>query len=357
MSSYAKTVLGSHVMSATTNLPSRMDPQQQLEDLRATAPAQIEAATTLSELDEAEATTVGRRSPIADARRQLGSIEQSERPALGKAIKVVVDELGALIERKRALLDLDARNALLVAEAVDVTLPGRVPRRGNSHLIQQVMDEVVDIFVSLGYTVAAGPEAETAFYNFTAMNMPDTHPARLEHDTFYLDYGEEDDGILLRTHTSPMQARYMEEHEPPVYVVVPGRAFRRDYDSTHMPVFHQIEGLAVDTDITFQDLKGTLDHFTKEFFGPETETKFLPSFFPFTEPSAEMHAYANGRWLELLGCGMVNPVVFGHVGYDPDKVTGFAFGMGAERLAMVRHGIDDIRSLYDPDVRVLGQFK
>ena len=224
--------------------------------------------------------------------------------------------------------------ALLAADAVDVTLPGRVPERGSLHLIQQTMDEIVDIFVGLGYTVATGPEAETEFYNFTALNIPETHPSRMESDTLYLDYGDQDEEILLRTHTSPMQARYMEEHEPPVYVVVPGRAFRADaVDSTHLPVFHQIEGLAVDENITFGDLKGTLAEFARRFFGRDTKVKFIPHYFPFTEPSAEMHAYTNGQWLELLGCGMVNPAVFEHVGYDPEAVTGFAFGVGAERIA------------------------
>ena len=220
------------------------------------------------------------------------------------------------------------------------------------------MNEIVDIFTSIGYTVAKGPEAETEFYNFTALNIPYTHPARLESDTLYLDYGESQEEILLRTHTSPMQARHMEEHDPPVYVVVPGRVFRRDpLDPTHSPVFHQVEGLAVDENITLADLKGTLAYFAKEIFGASTKVRFQPDHFPFTEPSAQMHAYALGGWIELLGCGMVHPAVFEHVGYDPDKVTGFAFGMGADRVAMVRHGITDLRYLFDPDVRVLRQFR
>jgi phenylalanyl-tRNA synthetase alpha chain len=220
------------------------------------------------------------------------------------------------------------------------------------------MDEVVDIFVAMGYAVATGPEAESEFYNFTALNFPPAHPTRLESDTLYLDYGDDPEGVLLRTHTSPMQARYMEDHDPPVYLVVPGRVFRRDQlDPTHSPVFHQIEGLAVDTDITFGDLKGVLDHFAREFLGTGITTKFIPHHFPFTEPSAEMHVYTNGRWMELLGCGLVNPAVFEAVGYDPDRVTGFAFGMGADRLAMVRHGITDLRHLFDPDQRILEQYR
>jgi phenylalanyl-tRNA synthetase alpha chain len=245
-----------------------------------------------------------------------------------------------------------------MADAVDVTLPGRRPRRGTHHVIRKTMDEIVDIFVGLGYTVATGPEAETEFYNFTALNIPETHPSRLESDTIYLDYGDKDEEILLRTHTSPMQARYMEEHDPPTYVVVPGKVFRADaVDATHSPVFHQLEGLAVDEGITFGDLKGTLASFAKQYFGSSTKVKFIPHYFPFTEPSAEMHAYTNGQWMELLGCGMVDPEVFNHVGYDPEKFTGFAFGMGMERIAMVRHGITDLRALLDPDRRVLEQYR
>ena len=344
-------------MTVGTNLPPPMDPRQQIAALRASAPARIEAAGSLAELAVIEAEMTGRSSLLAEARRALATVPEPDRPEIGRVINEAAAQVRALIESRRSRLAAPEREAALAAEAVDVTLPGRVPHRGTTHLVQQVMDEVVDIFVALGYTVAVGPEAETEFYNFTAMNMPYTHPARLEQDTFYLDYGDDPEEILLRTHTSPMQARYMEQHQPPVHVVVPGRVFRRDSDSTHTPVFHQIEGLAVDEDVSMADLKGTLAHFARQFFGPTTEVKFTPDHFPFTEPSAQMQAYADGRWLELLGCGMVNPAVFEHVGYDPNRYTGFAFGMGAERLAMVRHGIADIRSLYDPDIRTLDQFR
>jgi phenylalanyl-tRNA synthetase alpha chain len=219
--------------------------------------------------------------------------------------------------------------------------------------------------------MATGPEAELSWYNFDALNTPATHPSRLESDTMYLDYGDPADELLLRTQTSPMQARWMEQHDPPVYVVVPGKTYRLDaIDASHLPVFHQIEGLAVDDGITFGDLKGTLDHFAREFFGPKTVTRFRPHFFPFTEPSAELDVSCfacdggepgcrvckGAGWLEMLGCGMVDPNVFTAVGYDPDRVTGFAFGMGVERPAMVRHGINDIRHLVDNDVRFLRQF-
>ncbi len=332
---------------------------EELRQLAAGAPERIAATSSTDELSDLETQLVGRASLVAAARRSLGSIEDpKERGATGKAINdVAVSIQAALDERKSALASAE-RDAALANDAVDVTLPGKAPLRGTHHVIQSTMDEIVDIFVALGYDVASGPEAETAFYNFDALNIPETHPSRLESDTLYLDYGDEAEEVLLRTHTSPMQARYMEEHQPPAYVVVPGRVFRADaVDATHAPVFHQIEGLAVDDGITLGDLKGTLAHFAKEFFGPGTEVKFIPHYFPFTEPSAEMHAYTNGRWIELLGCGMVNPAVFEHVGYDPDAVTGFAFGMGVERMAMVRHGITDLRTLLDSDRRVLEQYK
>ena len=340
----------------TTNLPESMEP---LEELRDSAPVRIDSATSIAELDQVENDLVGRTSPIAAARRGLGSItDGAERGRTGKAINDVAVEIQDLIDAKRGSLAAVEQAAHLATDAVDVTLPGRMPTRGTHHLVQSTMDEIVDIFVSLGYSVATGPEAETSFYNFDALNIPETHPSRLESDTLYLDYGDGEEEVLLRTHTSPMQARYMEEHDPPTYVVVPGRVFRADaVDATHAPVFHQIEGLAVDDGITLGDLKGTLAAFAREFFGPDTEVKFIPHYFPFTEPSAEMHAFTNGRWIELLGCGMVNPAVFEHVGYDPEAVTGFAFGMGAERMAMVRHGITDLRTLLDPDRRVLEQYR
>jgi phenylalanyl-tRNA synthetase alpha chain len=343
-------------MATTTNLP---DPMTSLDQLRKDAPTRIDGATTIAELDDVEAETVGRRSPINEARRALGGIDDpAERGAMGKAINDIAEEMTGLIAAKREILTVGEVNAHLANDRADVTLPGRVPARGTHHIIQQTIDEIVDIFVGLGYQMVEGPEAETDFYNFTALNIPETHPSRLESDTLYLDYGTGDEEILLRTHTSPMQARYMEEHEPPVYIVVPGKVFRSDaIDATHLPVFHQIEGLAVDDNITFADLKGTLAEFARQFLGMDTKVKFIPNYFPFTEPSAEMHAFTKGRWIELLGCGMVNPAVFRHVGYDPTALSGFAFGMGAERMAMVRHGITDLRTMIDPDVRTLEQYR
>ncbi len=341
-----------------TNLSARMELTERLEALRASLPDKVEAAETLEELAGLEAEAIGKRSLVAQARRELGTLDPDARRVVGRQIQETADEMARVLTARRTVLEAATDATILERERVDMTLPGRVPAHGSLHLVEETMNEIVDIFTSIGYTVARGPEAETEFYNFTALNIPATHPARLETDTLYLDYGDADEEVLLRTHTSPMQARYMEERDPPVYVVVPGRVFRRDaLDPTHSPVFHQVEGLAVDTDITLADLKGTLAYFAREIFGPETKVKFQPDHFPFTEPSAQMHAYALGQWIELLGCGMVHPAVFEHVGYDPDAVTGFAFGMGADRVAMVRHGITDLRYLFDPDIRVLRQFR
>jgi phenylalanyl-tRNA synthetase alpha chain len=335
-----------------------MDLHELLDDLVRAVPPRIAAAASLEELAAIEAEAVGKRSPIAEARRGLGSLDPDARRTAGQAIQDAADRLTAAIGERRVAMTGELAAIRLSAERVDVTLPGRRPARGGLHVVEQIMDDIVDIFVSIGYTLAKGPEAETEYYNFTALNIPHTHPSRLESDTLYLDYGDEPEEILMRSQTSPMQVRYMEDRPPPVYVVVPGRVFRRDpFDATHSPVFHQVEGLAVDENITFADLKGTLAYFAKELFGPATRVKFQPDYFPFTEPSAQMHAYAMGGWIELLGCGMVHPAVFEHVGYDPDSVTGFAFGMGADRMAMVRHGISDLRYLFDPDVRVLRQFR
>ncbi len=345
-------------MDPTANLPARMGIQEDLDALRSEAPARIAAAGDLETLGEIESEVVGKRSPVAAGRSALGSVPEAERRELGRAINELAAELEALITARRGELEQAGHAERLASDAVDVTLPGRAPQRGSVHIIQQVMDEVVDIFVAMGYDVATGPEAETEFYNFTALNFPPAHPTRMDMDTLYLDYGDVPEEILLRTHTSPMQARYMEEHEPPVYLVVPGRVYRSDpLDRTHSPVFHQIEGLAVDTDITFGDLKGVLAHFAHEFLGADAKVKFIPHYFPFTEPSAEMHVWHNGAWMELIGCGMVHPAVFEAVGYDPDELSGFAFGMGADRLAMARHGIADMRHLFDPDIRILEQYR
>jgi phenylalanyl-tRNA synthetase alpha chain len=358
-------------MDTTTNLTDPMNLAETLQSLRTDSVARIAAAADIESLDEIEAGAVGRESPIAAARRGLGSMPAEERRDAGRLINEVAKEIEATVAARREELLAEQRSLAIAAEAIDVTVDySRLPN-GRLHVIQQVLDEVCDIFVGLGYHVAEGPEAELGWYNFDALNTPPDHPGRLESDTMYLDYGDPEDEMLLRAHTSPVQARYMEAHKPPVYIVAPGKAYRNDtIDATHLPVFHQIEGLAVDESITFSDLKGTLAEFARQFFGPETSVRMRPHFFPFTEPSAELdvscfncdggesscRVCGGVGWLEMLGCGMVDPAVFTAVGYDPDAVTGFAFGMGVERLAMVRHGIDSIRHFVDNDVRFLDQF-
>ncbi len=348
-----------------------MDRMQALKEIVASAPARLAAAGTLAELDEMEAELVGKRSVLVDIQRAMGTVPADERPQLGRAMQEARADLTRLIEERRSVLELDAANLLLADDAVDVTLERvRVPV-GSHHLIQQTIRDVCDIFVGLGYDVAEGPEAELDWYNFDALNTPPTHPARAESDTLYLDYPSDGYELCLRTQTSPMQARWMEQHDPPVAVVVPGKVYRADtIDASHLPVFHQVEGLAVDTGITFSDLKGTLEHFARAYFGDKTSIRLRPHFFPFTEPSAELDvscfACDGGQpgcrvcsgtgWLEMLGCGMVDPNVFESVGYDPARVTGFAFGMGVERMAMVRYGINNIRHFIENDVRFLRQF-
>ncbi|MEX0865330.1 MAG: phenylalanine--tRNA ligase subunit alpha [Acidimicrobiia bacterium] len=348
-----------------------MDPLSTLNEVLAGAPSDIETAATLDDLDRVESSLLGRASDVGGIRRAMGSIDEGLRPRVGARLNEVTGAIQELLAIRRHHIETVEEAARFGEEAIDVTLGAVSFPRGSLHLIQQTIDEVVDIFVGLGYQMAAGPEAELAWYNFDALNTPPTHPARAESDTMYLDWGRAEDEVVLRTQTSPVQARWMETHQPPVYVVVPGRCYRTDtVDATHLPVFHQIEGLAVDTNIVFSDLKGTLLHFAHEFFSPSTTVRLRPHFFPFTEPSAELDVSCSAcdgndpgcrvcggdGFLEMLGCGMVDPNVFEAVGYDPGQVTGFAFGMGVERLAMVRHGIDSIKHFVDNDRRFLEQF-
>lgn len=344
---------------------------ESLDTLLESAPTLVEGSATLDELADAESELLGRRSVVAEFQRGIGRLPPEERPAVGKAIQEARRSLTKMIETRRRRLETETERIMLASDRVDVTLPALEYPEGYTHLITSTIEEVCDIFIGLGYRVVGGPEAESALYNFDALNTPPTHPSRLESDTLYLDWGDPADEILLRTHTSPMQARYMEKHDPPAYVVVPGKVFRADTpDATHSPVFHQIEGLAVDENLTFSDLRGTLAYFAREFFGADRRIRLLPNFFPFTEPSAEMHASCfscegGGRcrvcggvgWIELLGCGMVDPNVFEWVGYDPSEVSGFAFGMGVERIAQVRHGVSPLRHFFDNDLRVLSQFR
>ena len=344
----------------------------QLDEVLASAPEVIAGASSLEEIDGLDRSLLGPESAIGKVRSSMGSISQAERPVVGARLHEATGTIQRLIEERRAALVEAEEQNRIESEWLDLTLPRIDLGGGSLHLVQQTIDEVADIFVGLGYRMAIGPEAELGWYNFDALNTPPTHPARLESDTMYLDYGEPADEVLMRTQTSPMQARWMEANEPPVYVVVPGRTYRLDtIDATHLPAFHQIEGLAVDVGITFSDLKGTLLHFAREFFGSKTEVRLRPSFFPFTEPSAELDVSCfacdggepscrvckGAGWLEMLGCGMVDPNVLEAVGYDASSLSGFAFGMGVERPAMVRHGITDIRHLVNNDIRFLRQFR
>lgn len=348
-----------------------MDLLERLEKARQTAPDAVARAATLAELESVEAALLGKDSDIGAVRRSMGSIDAELRPQVGAKLNEVTKEVTALLEERRSDLERQEAEERLQAERIDMTLPAVEYPLGVLHVLQQTIDEITDIFTSIGYAVADGPEAELAWYNFDALNTPPTHPARFESDTMYLDYGDPADEMLLRTQTSPVQVRWMESHEPPVHIIAPGKTYRTDaIDATHLPVFHQIEGLAVDEDITFADLKGTLHYFAKEFFGPGTKIRLRPHFFPFTEPSAELDVSCfncdggepdcrvcrGAGWLEMLGCGMVDPAVFEAAGYDPEKVTGFAFGIGVERPAMVRYGINDIRNFTDNDLRFLYQF-
>lgn len=342
----------------------------ELQALQARVDADLAEAGTVADVDLISNEALGQAGPVAAARRGLRDVPSEERRELGRAISEIASAIETAVEERRSVLARDERATALAADRVDLTLPGRRPPRGAINIVMQVWDEIVDIFTGLGFTVASGPEVETAHYNFDALNTPPAHPARLESDTLYVEYGDDPEGVLMRTQTSPVQARWMEEHDPPVYIVAPGRTYRRDaIDATHMPVFHQMEGLAVDEDITFADLKGTLSYFIDQFFGPGTRQRFLPNFFPFTEPSAEMHftchrcdgsgcrVCSNTGWIELLGCGVVDPFVLETAGYDSTKVSGWAFGVGIDRLAMIRHDIPELRYFFDADMRVLEQWR
>lgn len=344
-----------------------------LDDLRALrlrVIADLAGTSSVQEVDDLAGAALGPSSPIAAARRELRDVAPGERAELGRAIGEIADDIQAAVEERRAVVAAAERAAFLEGDGLDLSLPGRRPRRGAGHIVMQVWEEIVDIFTGIGFTVSSGPEVETSYYNFDALNTPPAHPARLESDTLYVEYGEDPEGVLLRTQTSPVQARWMESHDPPVYIVAPGRTYRKDVmDATHSPVFHQMEGLAVDEDITFADLKGTLAYFIEQFFGPGSQLRFLPHFFPFTEPSAEMHfschvcggsgcrVCGHTGWIELLGCGMVDPNVLEAAGYDSTRWSGWAFGVGIDRLAMIRYDIPELRWFFESDMRVLEQFR
>jgi phenylalanyl-tRNA synthetase alpha chain len=324
----------------------------QLATLQATALDSIAQAQTLEALEQLRVNYLGKKGEISQILGGMGKLAAEERPAIGAAANVVKDAIQAQLDRVKSDLQAAQIQAQLAAETLDVTMPGVYRPTGRIHPINATIDRVVDIFVGMGYTVAMGPEMETDYYNFEALNTPQDHPARDMQDTFYLP-----DGNLLRTHTSSVQIHYMEENEPPIRVIAPGRCYRRDtVDATHSAVFHQLEILAIDRNLTFTDLKGTIKEFLIQAFGMELPIRFRASYFPFTEPSAEVDVQWQGRWLEIMGCGMVDPNVLIKVGHDPEEYSGFAAGLGVERLAMVLHQIDDIRRLYGSDLRFMRQF-
>jgi phenylalanyl-tRNA synthetase alpha chain len=321
------------------------------------ARVRVNAAATADELRSIESDVLGKRSALTGLRRRLGGLEPEARRTVGKVLHEAGAALEAAVAERRAVLDAAARAEQLLDERLDLTevLPGRPA--GHLHLVTRAIQVLEDVFVGMGYTVAEGPEVETDWHNFGALNFPDDHPARDMYDTLYVNYGEPGT-TLLRTHTSPVQVRVMSSMPPPYYTVMPGRVFRSDTaDATHMPVFHQIEGLVVDRDITLADLAGTIDAFTKAYFGGDFASRLRPSYFPFTEPSGEFDIRRpDGTWLELGGCGMVHPNVLRACGVDPEEWQGFAFGFGIDRLAAARHGVDDLRDLFTNDIRFLTQF-
>ena len=337
--------------------------QQDLDKLVNEAQQAVDAANDLAELDKVRVQYLGKKGLLTQQMQTLGKLPPEERRDAGKVINLAKQAVQKAIEVQREALNTAALNAKLAAEAVDVSLPGRGQVSGGLHLVTRTLRRIESLFTQLGFEVAQGPEIENDYYNFEALNIPESHPARAMHDTFYFD-----EHTVLRTHTSPVQVRVMTEREPPLRIIAPGRVYRCDSDLTHTPMFHQVEGLLVDDRITFADLKGILDEFLRHYFEQDLPVRFRPSYFPFTEPSAEVdiqcvmcsgegcRVCSHTGWLEVLGCGMVHPTVLSHVNVDSEKFTGFAFGMGVERLAMLRYGVNDLRLFFENDLRFLRQF-
>lgn len=325
---------------------------QQLEPIVNQAISEINEATDLNVLDQVRVTYLGKKGKMTDLLKSLGQLSNEERPKAGQLINQGKQQIQQALIAKGDTLRTAALNEKLAAESIDVSLPGRRIESGNIHPVNRTIERIETFFGELGFSVKAGPEVEDDFHNFDALNIPDHHPARADHDTFYFD-----PKTVLRTQTSCVQIRTMEVEKPPLRIISPGRVYRNDYDQTHTPMFHQVEGLMVDKDVSFTQLKGILHDFLQNFFEEDLEIRFRPSYFPFTEPSAEVDVKGKNGWLEVLGCGMVHPDVLRSVGIDPEEYTGFAFGMGVERLTMLRYGVDDLRSFFENDVRFLKQFK
>ena len=322
-----------------------------LMDLLARALDEVARASDERSLDGVRIRYLGKKGEVTQQLKSLGSLPAAERPAAGQAINEAKQQLQEALDRRRTELQREQLAQRLARERIDITLPGRGQRNGGLHPVTLTLQEIERLFVETGYTVADGPEIEDDYHNFAALNIPEHHPARAMHDTFYCNAD-----LLLRTHTSNVQIRYMNEHRPPLRVIAPGRVYRCDSDMTHTPMFHQVEGILVDEGITFAHLKGVLEDFAEHIFGAGVRTRFRPSYFPFTEPSAEVDIMGGNGWLEILGCGMVHPAVLENVGIDSRKYSGFAFGMGVERIAMLRYGINDIRLFFENDLRFLRQF-
>ena len=325
---------------------------QELQQILDQALQQFAAISDEAELEQVKAKYLGKEGSLTVLLKGLGKLSAEERPAAGARINQVKQSIESALQQRRDALQQNKLEQKLAAEALDVTLPGRGLGTGGLHPVTRTLERIEQLFHSLGFAIASGPEIERDFYNFTALNIPENHPARAMHDTFYIDPQH-----VLRTHTSPVQVRYMEANQPPLKIISSGRVYRVDSDATHSPMFHQVEGLWVDEQISFANLKGVVQDFLQRFFErDDLQVRFRPSFFPFTEPSAEMDMSWNGGWLEIGGCGMVHPNVLKHVNIDSEKYLGFAFGLGVERLAMLRYGVNDLRLFYESDLRFLKQF-
>ena len=325
---------------------------ESLDGIIADAKAIFDSITDLAALEQAKARFLGKNGALAELQKGLGKLSAEERPRAGALFNNAKEQIEGLLQARRKAIEQASLETRLGEEALDVSLPGRGRARGGVHPIIRTWQRIEAIFRSIGFDIADGPEIETDWHNFTALNQPQNHPARSMHDTFYVE-----GGLLLRTHTSPMQVRYASTHKPPLKVISPGRTYRVDSDATHSPMFHQVEGLWLDTNLSFADLKGVYTDFLRRFFETdELQVRFRPSFFPFTEPSAEIDMKLKGRWLEISGSGQVHPDVVRNFGLDPERYMGFAFGSGLERLTMLRYGIDDLRLFFDGDLRFLEQF-
>lgn len=326
-----------------------MDP---LDSLVNEARAAFAQAQDVVQLDAIKARFLGKQGQLTELMKGLGKLSAEERPAAGARINVAKQQVETLLNERRDALAAAQLARQLAAEALDISLPGRGNASGGLHPVTMTLNRIVELFSSMGFAVADGPEIETDFHNFSALNIPDNHPARAMHDTFYVENGD-----VLRTHTSPIQVRYMLQNQPPIKIIAPGRVYRVDSDATHSPMFHQMEGLWVDRDISFADLKGVIAEFMRQFFEKDDlQVRFRPSFFPFTEPSAEIDVSWGRGWLEVGGCGMVHPNVLRNVNIDPEQYTGFAFGIGLDRFAMLRYGVNDLRAFFDNDLTFLKQF-